>query len=73
MYNFVSNFSKEDMDESEVMEIQEQSTESTPTKPPETEKSEDSPNKESAPTKVAPVSLPLSLQFLRLGHEALGG
>ena len=55
------------------MEVDEQSSEPTSIKPPEPEKSKESPNKESTPPKVAHVSLPLSLQFLRLGHEALGG
>lgn len=56
------------------MEVDEPSSQSSCSKPPESEKSEESPNKESnTPPKVAHVSLPLPLQFLRLGHEALGG
>ena len=61
------------MEDSQAMDVDEQSSESTPAKPPESEKSEESLNKEPTPPKVAHVSLPLSLQFLRLGHEALGG
>jgi hypothetical protein len=67
------NVSKEDVEGSQVMEVDEQSSESTLTKPTESEKSEESPNKEATPPKPAHVSLPLSLQFLLLGHEALGG
>ena len=65
--------SKEDVEDNQAMDVDEQSSESTPAKPPESEKSEESPNKEPTPPKVVHVSLPLSLQFLRLGHEALGG
>ena len=63
--------SKENKEDSESMEIEEQQI--TPTKPSDGEKSEGSPNKETPPPKVTQVSLPLSLQFLHLGHEALGG
>ena len=65
--------SKENVGESQAMDVDERASESTPTKPPESEKSEESPNKETTPPKVVHVSLPLSLQFLRLAHEALGG
>lgn len=61
------------MGESQSMDVDEQSSQSTPAKPPECEKSEESPNKETTPPKLAQVSLPLSLQFLRLAHDALGG
>lgn len=65
--------SKEDASESQAMGVDERSSESTPTKPPDCEKSDESPNKDTTPPKVAHVNLPLSLQFLRLAHEALGG
>lgn len=60
--------SKEDENEFEVMEVDEKPS-ITPT--PESDKSETS--SQSAPVTVIQVGLPLSLQFLRLGHEALGG
>lgn len=69
--NYIFNLSKEDENEAEGMEVDKKPL---VTETPEAANTAESPaNHLETPVPVTQATLPLSLQFLRLGHEALGG